>query len=513
MSERFRLYHRTFKDRAGQSRQTDNYYVDFRDHRNVRQRWPLDGSKSTCEDACGKLIKLVDCRQRGDVPHEDIIRWLDTISDDLRGRIAKADIIDPEHISRNDVLLNHLEGRKDADGNLVMPGYRQYLEDSGGTPGHITQTIARVRRILDGCGFTVWKELSRPAVPTRIRGFLATLRKAGKRPLGVKTCNYYLRELKGFAAWMKGDKRVTYNPLEDLDGFQHEDGESKDRQAFSVTEMLWLLDTTAKTKAERFGMTAEERVILYDFAYESGIRPGQIRKLVTKNFRIDDEDVAPVVVTEAKYVKRRKRHEQALDPDLVEVLRPLLAKKMPDALVFGTMPDKFTLGEMIRADMADARAAWIEAASDQPKELEKRQRSDFLTPVSHDGLRRDFYSIRHTHGHTLGDQGLSQKDIAASLHHTRTATTDRYTKATREARQRTVKSLPEVFPMRLRATGTDGPIDPCAKTDPSRRNSADIGGTSTNENPRSGEGNGDHQRGRRDSNPQPPDRQSGTLTN
>ena len=74
----------------------------------------------------------------------------------------------------------------------------------------------------------------------------------------------------------------------------------------------------------------------------------------------------------------------------------------------------------------------------------------------------DTHSIRHTHGHThghtLGEAGLSQKDIMASLHHSRSSTTDRYTKATAAARQKTVGSLPDVMPLAFKRTGTDEAI-------------------------------------------------------
>jgi hypothetical protein len=170
--------------------------------------------------------------------------------------------------------------------------------------------------------------------------------------------------------------RAPHNPLEDMAGLQHEGQEEKGRRAFELDEMRTLLERTTQGKIERFGMTAEDRVRLYHFAYETGIRPGQIRKLTAGNFDLDAEP--PLVVTRAQHVKRRTRHEQVLTAGMVKLLRPQLAKKLPGALLFPTMPDKYTLAEMLRADLADARAAWIAAAGTDAKEAERRQRSDYL---------------------------------------------------------------------------------------------------------------------------------------
>jgi integrase len=453
MPQRYRLYRRAYKSRDGQRRQTDTLWIDFRDHNNTRHRWPLDGSASACEQTAQRILALVDCRQRHDPPTPELFKWLDGAPEDLRRRIAAAALVDVGHASRNEALVSHLDGKRDAAGVLVMPGYRQHLEASD-TPGHVEQTIKRVRRILDGCQLATWRDVCRPGAATVIRSYVGSLRKAEKRPLSVRTAGYYLRELKGFTAWMRADGRASHNPLEDMAGLQHEGQEEKGRRAFELGEMRALLEETARAKLDRFGMSADDRVRLYHFAYETGIRPGQIRKLTAANFDLDGEP--PVVVTQARHVKRRTRHEQVLTPGMVKLLRPQLASKMPEAPLFATMPDKYTLAEMLRADLADARDAWIRAAGDDAKEAERRQRSDYLSPADRTGQRADFYSLRHTHGHTLGDAGLAQKDIAASLHHTRTATTDRYTRATIHARQKTVNSLPDVLPMTLRATGTDG---------------------------------------------------------
>ena len=289
----------------------------------------------------------------------------------------------------------------------------------------------------------------------------------------------------------------------------------------TAEEMRWLLRTAAALKRVVFDVPPEDRVILYRFGFETGIRPGQIRQLTAGSFDFDARP--PTVTSRAASVKRKKLHRQALRPAMAEALRGLLATKLPDAPAFPTMPDKYSCAAMLREDLAGARAAWIAEAAGDVKEQLRRQQSDFLAPVDHQGRRAAFYSLRHGHGTALGNAGVPQAHIQASLHHTRSATTDRYVHADLQAKARAVNALPELAgegeggdgdePQAAAATGTHGREHDAPRLRGAChdvRTRADAGGT---KNPTPVAGSGVSMRGRRDSNPQPPDRQSGTLTN
>ena len=79
------------------------------------------------------------------------------------------------------------------------------------------------------------------------------------------------------------------------------------------------------------------------------------------------------------------------------------------------------------------------------KERVKRGRSDFLAECDHHGRRAIFYSLRHSHGTALAEAGVPQKDIQASLNHTRSSTTDRYVKSGLRAKAKAVNALPAVL--------------------------------------------------------------------
>src|SRR5690242_9927087 len=125
MPEKFRLYRRAFKGRDGESRRTENFYIDFRDHLRTRHRWPLERSEGVCQEIGRRLVRLVEFRQLGDAPPPEYFKWLDTLPQHLVERIAAANLIDAGHSARSDSLENHLEGKRDDKGKLLAPGYRQ----------------------------------------------------------------------------------------------------------------------------------------------------------------------------------------------------------------------------------------------------------------------------------------------------------------------------------------------------------------------------------------------------
>jgi hypothetical protein len=203
----------------------------------------------------------------------------------------------------------------------------------------------------------------------------------------------------------------------------------------------------------RGGLTGDERAILYRFAYETGIRPGQIRALTVADFALDANP--PTVTTQARFVKRRRVHVQQLRPSLAADLKKRFASKLPAAPAF-KMPSEYHMAEMLRADLKTARDKWIEEAPEGEPRL-SRGKSDFLADVNHAGERAVFYSMRHSHGTALAEAGVPEKDIAASMHHASRTTTARYMHSDRAALSLAIGRLPELsIPARQIATGTDG---------------------------------------------------------
>ncbi len=453
----FKIFKPKYTDRkTGQAVESETYYIRFTDHVGGRQRWPISPDHKTTHNAGLRIVELVRCRRDGDPLPPKLLKWVDGAPEDLRDRLNAAGVIDPEHIAKGEPLVVHLDGKKDEAGKVTMPGYRQHLT-AGRTDReeYADLLIGRVKRIIDGCGFIHYADMGRPGAVTGVSSFLGKLRTDGE--ISGQTHRYYVRELKSFCRWMVAPGgRASMNAMEALKAVSDAAADKQETRALSSDEIRRVLQATAAA-ADWKGYTGAERALLYRFCYETGIRPGQVRKLTAGNFNLDDDP--PTVTAKAATVKRRKQHTQALRLDMADELRNHLASKTPAAMAFH-MPDKFTCAKMFRFDLSTARAAWI-AEAPEGEERTKRHRSDFLADKDQHGRRVLFYSLRHSHGTALGDAGISQSTIAASLHHTKTSTTDRYIHPDLEAKARAVNALPNVAPdspdkEELKATGTDG---------------------------------------------------------
>lgn len=255
---------------------------------------------------------------------------------------------------------------------------------------------------------------------------------------------------------MKDQGKAPAVALEALKAPKNAAVDSEERRALAVEEMHHLLKATAAGPV-RSGLTGAERALFYRFAFETGMRPGQIRNLTVADFDLTADP--PTVTTQARYVKRRRMQTQIFRPALAVVLRDLFKSKLPTAPAI-RMPSKHHMAEMLRKDLADARAIWISAAPDD-KEREHRQRSDFLADTDHEGRRAVCYSTRHGHGTALADAGVPEKDIAASMHHASRKTTARYLHSDRKARRSAIDAMPDLAytsgTESAAATGTNGP--------------------------------------------------------
>ncbi len=139
------------------------------------------------------------------------------------------------------------------------------------------------------------------------------------------------------------------------------------------------------------------------------------------------------------------------------MLRTHVSTKTPKAPVFG-MPPEYEVAAMLRADLATARTAWIDAVQNDAKEYERRQQSDFLADTNHDGEHLDFHSLRHTCGAWSALTGAHPKAVQALMRHSSiTLTMDTYGHLFPGQEAETVARFPGMLggqPQQLRATGT-----------------------------------------------------------
>jgi len=146
-----------------------------------------------------------------------------------------------------------------------------------------------------------------------------------------------------------------------------------------------------------------------------------------------------------------------------------LEGKHPEAVAF-QLPDK--TARMLRADLDDARAAWVAEAKTK-RERKNRDESSFLKYADDAGQVADFHALRHTFVTALCLAGTHPKTVQDLARHSDiNLTMSRYTHTVLADRAKAVEALPDIQGkpgnQRMRATGTNDPgRGPEAKSLPS----------------------------------------------
>lgn len=334
--------------------------------------------------------------------------------------------------------------------------YRRFLAAKGNTARHVTKTMARVLACLDGCQFIKAPDVQASAV----LDFLASLRQS--KGASILTANYYLGAFKGFTRWLWKDKRVAADPLAGMSKLANAGTDVRRvRRDYSPDELSRLIDAAQSGRIYR-DLSGPERAALYRTAAGTGLRVSELASLTAGAFDLDASP--PVVHLEAAYSKNRKQVEQPLPDHLADTLRPFLAGKPADALLW---PGKWheDAAEMIRLDLGEARAEWLQTFQDARKRDEAEQ-SDFLAYFDAEGRVIDFHALRHTYVSRIVQGGASAK-VAQTLarHSTVQLTLGRYAHAGLYDLSQAVNGLPpmssgpnapEASVGVLKATGTDG---------------------------------------------------------
>jgi len=280
--------------------------------------------------------------------------------------------------------------------------------------------------------------------------------KVVRRGIGATTFNGYVTVLVGFGRWMVREGRASENPMVGLRKLNAKTDPRHQRRAFTVDELVWLLDTTSKGP-ERCGMTGAERAMLYRVAAETGLRSNELRSLTRASFMLDSERLG--VTVQAGYSKRRRDDVLPLRGNTATDLREFLGAKLPGAKAFNMPPGYDVVDKLLRPDLDDARQAWLGNAA-TPLERERREASSFLCYVDAAGRFPDFHALRHTTGTLLAASGAHPKVAQAVMRHSDiNLTMSRYSHVFAGQEAAAVAALPslDALPIRQRAkaTGTD----------------------------------------------------------
>ncbi len=196
--------------------------------------------------------------------------------------------------------------------------------------------------------------------------------------------------------------------------------------------------------------------MLYEVAIQTGLSSGECRSLTRGRMFLDGDK--PFVTCKAGSTKNKKLARQYIQAELADRLTTHLATKAPQAAVFA-MPHETNVAKMLREDLADARQRWLKATKD-PAERIRREQSDFLADVNHEGEVFDFHCLRHTTGAWLALANVHPKVVQTVMRHSSiTLTMDTYGHLFPGQESDAVQQMRGVMTdatEALQATGTDG---------------------------------------------------------
>ena len=439
-----RTYRATYKDRNGQRRQSKRWYLEFR-HDGRVCRLPAFASKVATAELARRIEALQALAAVHARPDADLARFLERLPASSRARLVGFGLIEASSAAASRPLADHLRD------------FEAALRARGNTDTHAALTSKRVRRVFELCGFKFWSDLSASKAEQAIADLRAD-RIVGDETiqgLGAQSANHYLGALRQFARWMVRDGRAIENPLAHLRTLNARTDRRHQRRALDVEDLCRLIEA-AEHGADFHRIPGPERAMLYRVAAETGLRSRELRSLTRSSFELDADD--PTVTVQAAYSKRRREDTLPIRMELATALRTFLATKAPAAPAFA-MPGRGHVAEMVRADLAAARARWIREAPDRTA-CRERVKSDRLKYRDAAGRVFDFHALRGQFVSMLAAAGVHPK-TAQSLarHSTITLTMDRYTHNLRGAEANAIAALPDLSGRlrdTARATGTDG---------------------------------------------------------
>lgn len=443
----------TYKGRDGKRKESAKWYACVVTPRGEK-RIPGYKDKSATMELARKCERIIGLRSESMPLPPDILRWLDGLDSPIRKSMTTNGIIDGDRAAKSKPIRDHLTD------------YRQYLIDSGSTRIHAKRTYRSVERIIDATRAKSAADLTVATITRAIAEFRKDVKdpksEKTKRGIGAATSNNLQTAVKGFMAWMLRERRIHENPLAHVRRMNVDTDRRHERRPMESDELSILLDVTSR-QPKRWNMTGPERSALYRIAAETGLRSNEIRSLTRDSFTFDNGEAT--VTVQAGYSKRRQHETMPLRDDLVEILRPLLSRKLPSAPAF-TLPNATNVARMLRDDLKAARAAWL-AQAKNVADRQDRERQSFLVYRDDADRVTDFHSLRGAFISMMLASGIDAKTAQSLARHSDPRLTfNTYGRTLRGSERAAIDGLPSFDvpeTTKAAATGTDGDDDAAAR--------------------------------------------------
>ena len=300
-------------------------------------------------------------------------------------RRRKSGLVDPEEDFRREARNCEIE--------LLLKEFEESLAAT--SPKHVSLTMSRIRKIVDGCGF----ESIVGASAEQVRKFMDVFKK--HEDIGNKTYNHYLQAMDSFGNWLVATKRCLANPFGGISRLNTEVDVRHPRRALSYQEMVKLVKSARTSGKSIQTFDGETRARIYVLSYMTGLRRKELGSLTPENF--DLESSPPTITVDAACSKHRKKDVLPLHPELAETCREWLMGLGPEDFLFPNLGKKKT---------------WLMVK----KDLERVE----IPYQTKDGIADFHASGRHTHITELIRSGASLAEARELARHSDIRMTMRY---------------------------------------------------------------------------------------
>lgn len=268
------------------------------------------------------------------------------------------------------------------------------LDAGGRSQVHVDRTQQRIDAVVESTGWQTAGDIT----PESLEAYAAGLRRAGRSP---QTIAHHIQAVKQLSRWIHRTGRIIHNPLAGVNKPNPQTDRRLQRRMLLPREWPHLRAAAA------------DRAIVYETAIQTGFRSSEFRALKWANLHSDGRH--PYIEAPSRTTKDSRPARQFITPRLAK----LIATRSRTRGKLFDLPDEYAMADMLRADLASARAAWLEADGDAD--------SDFLLPINDAGGSLDFHALRHTCGAWLAMKDVHPKRIQTIMRHkTITLTMDTY---------------------------------------------------------------------------------------
>lgn len=212
----------------------------------------------------------------------------------------------------------------------LMDRWHRYVRHGGASEEGARRQRRRARAVADGV------KASKPAdlTPSPVLEWIEEQRESGGRSgegISAGTAANYIGAAKSFTRWCVMVEKCE--PVDYLSGLQKSgpgpNGYVYVRRALTPEQLPKLLDAARTSPEEVYGLTGPERHALYLTACSTGLRASELSRLRPEHF---DLVAGSVTLHRPAKTKTRSTDVLPLNPELVEVLRPLLAGVTTDTV-------------------------------------------------------------------------------------------------------------------------------------------------------------------------------------